>query len=60
MTMTAEQPRSPTSKPDVANLGLVRPPFVYLVALFIGVGLDLVRPAAGCPPSSERGLGFRS
>jgi protein-S-isoprenylcysteine O-methyltransferase Ste14 len=45
MTMTAEQ----TSKPDVANLGLVRPPLVYLVALLIGVGLDLVRPAHWLP-----------
>jgi hypothetical protein len=58
--MTAEQPRSPTSEPDVANLGLVRPPFVYLVALVIGVGLHLVGRPAGCPPSSERGLGFQS
>jgi len=49
MTMTAEQPRSPTSKPDVANLGLVRPPFVYLVALLIGVGLDFVRPTRWLP-----------
>ncbi len=49
MTMTAEQPRSPTSKPDVANLGLLRPPLVYLVALLIGVGLDLVRPARWLP-----------
>jgi protein-S-isoprenylcysteine O-methyltransferase Ste14 len=49
MTMTAEGPGSPTSKPDVANLGLVRPPFVYLVALLIGVGLDLVRPARWLP-----------
>jgi protein-S-isoprenylcysteine O-methyltransferase Ste14 len=49
MTMTAEQPRSPMRKPDVANLGLVRPPFVYLVALLIGVGLDLVRPAGWLP-----------
>jgi|SRR5580704_17758316 protein-S-isoprenylcysteine O-methyltransferase Ste14 len=49
MTMTAEQPRSPTSKADVANLGLVRPPFVYLAALLVGVGLDLVRPARWLP-----------
>ncbi|HME71854.1 MAG TPA: isoprenylcysteine carboxylmethyltransferase family protein [Myxococcota bacterium] len=49
MTMTAEQPRSPTRNPDVANLGLVRPPFVYLVALLIGVGLDLVRSSRWLP-----------
>jgi protein-S-isoprenylcysteine O-methyltransferase Ste14 len=49
--MTAEQPRLPASKPDVANLGLVRPPFVYFVALLIGVGLHLVRPARWLPAS---------
>jgi protein-S-isoprenylcysteine O-methyltransferase Ste14 len=49
MTLTAEQPRSPTSRPDVANLGLVRPPLVYLVGLLVGVGLDLVRPARWLP-----------
>ncbi len=49
MTMTAEQPLSPTSKPDVANLGFMRPPFVYLAALLLGVGLNLVRPARWLP-----------
>jgi hypothetical protein len=58
--MDAEQPGSPTSKPDVANLGLVRLPFVYLVALLIAVGLNLVRRRTVCPPSLERGSGFRS
>ena len=48
MKMTAVEPRSP-SKSDVANLGLVRPPFVYLVALLIGIGLDFVRPARWLP-----------
>lgn len=47
--MTTEGPRSPTSKPDVANLGLVRPPFVYLSALLIGVGLNLVWPVRWLP-----------
>lgn len=47
--MTAEGPRPPTSNPDVANLGLVRPPFVYLGALLIGVALDLVRPVRWLP-----------
>jgi protein-S-isoprenylcysteine O-methyltransferase Ste14 len=49
MTMTAEQPHSPTRNPDVANLGLVRPPLVYLAGFLIGVGLDLVRPALWLP-----------
>ncbi len=47
--MTTEQPPSPTSNPDVANLGFVRPPIVYLLALLIGVGLDLVWPARWIP-----------
>ncbi|HET9768864.1 MAG TPA: isoprenylcysteine carboxylmethyltransferase family protein [Thermoanaerobaculia bacterium] len=34
---------------DVANLGLVRPPLVYLAAILIGVGLDLVRPLRWLP-----------
>lgn len=34
---------------DVANLGLVRPPFVYLAAILSGVGLDLVRPLRWLP-----------
>jgi protein-S-isoprenylcysteine O-methyltransferase Ste14 len=49
MPMTAEQPPAPTSKPDVANLGFVHPPFVYLAALLVGIGLDLVRPARWLP-----------
>jgi protein-S-isoprenylcysteine O-methyltransferase Ste14 len=58
MTMTAEQPPSPMSKPDVANLGFVRPPFVYLVALLIGVGLDLVRPARWLPAEFAAWVGI--
>ena len=34
---------------DVANFGLVRPPFVYLAAILSGVGLDLVRPLRWLP-----------
>ncbi len=58
MTMTADQPRSPTGMPDAANLGLVRPPLVYLVALLIGVGLDLVRPARWLPRELGAALGI--
>jgi protein-S-isoprenylcysteine O-methyltransferase Ste14 len=49
MTMGAEQPRSPMSKAEAANLGLVRPPIVYLVALLIGIGLGLIRPEHWLP-----------
>jgi protein-S-isoprenylcysteine O-methyltransferase Ste14 len=34
---------------DAANLGLIRPPVVYLAAILIGVGLDLVRPLRWLP-----------
>jgi protein-S-isoprenylcysteine O-methyltransferase Ste14 len=34
---------------DVANLGLVRPPLVYLAAILIGVGLDIVHPLRWLP-----------
>jgi protein-S-isoprenylcysteine O-methyltransferase Ste14 len=47
--MTAEPPRSPAGTRDVANLGFVRPPFVYLAAILVGVGLDLVRPMRWLP-----------
>ncbi len=47
--MTTEQPPSLATKPAVANLGLVRPPYVYLLALLIGIGLDLLRPARWLP-----------
>lgn len=47
--MTAEASRSPTHTEDVANYGLVRPPFVYLVAILAGVGLDLVLPLRWLP-----------
>jgi protein-S-isoprenylcysteine O-methyltransferase Ste14 len=57
MTMTAEQPHTPTNKPDVANLGLVRPPLVYLVALLVGVGVDLVRPARWLPAELRAWVG---
>ena len=47
--MTADPPRSPGGTQDVANLGFVRPPFVYLAAILVGVGLDLVRSLRWLP-----------
>lgn len=35
---------------DVANFGLLRPPFIYLAAILSGVGLDFVRPLRWLPP----------
>jgi protein-S-isoprenylcysteine O-methyltransferase Ste14 len=49
MAMTAEPPRSPTGAGDVANLGFVRPPVVYLAAILGGVVLDLVWPLRWLP-----------
>jgi protein-S-isoprenylcysteine O-methyltransferase Ste14 len=37
---------------DVANFGLVRPPFVYLAALLIGLLLDFVRPLPFVPSAA--------
>lgn len=34
---------------DVANSGFVRPPFVFLAAILVGVGLDLMRPLRWLP-----------
>src|SRR3989454_2512725 len=40
-----------TSGPDVANLGLVRPPFVYLGSIALGLVLHLLWPARLVPLS---------
>jgi protein-S-isoprenylcysteine O-methyltransferase Ste14 len=46
-----------TSVPDVANLGLVRPPFVYLGAIALGLVLHLLWPTRLLPPSFSAPLG---
>ena len=38
------------SGPDVANLGLVRPPFIYLGSIALGLVLHLLWPARLVPP----------
>ena len=48
-TMSAEQDRSKTGRPDVANFGLLRPPFVYLFAILAAVALDFIRPLRFLP-----------
>jgi len=40
-----------TSGPDVANFGLVRPPFVYLGSIALGLVLHLLWPARVVSPS---------
>ena len=47
--MSAEHDRLATSNPDAANLGLIRPPVVYLVAILAGAALGFVRPARFLP-----------
>jgi protein-S-isoprenylcysteine O-methyltransferase Ste14 len=46
-----------TSKPDAANLGLVRPPVVYLSAIALGLVLHFLWPARLLPPSFTAPLG---
>jgi protein-S-isoprenylcysteine O-methyltransferase Ste14 len=45
------------SGPDVANLGLVRPPFVYLGAIALGLVLHLLWPARLVPLSVSTPIG---
>ena len=46
-----------TSVPDVANLGLVRPPFVYLSSIALGLVLHLLWPTRLIPPSVSTPVG---
>jgi protein-S-isoprenylcysteine O-methyltransferase Ste14 len=43
--------------PDVANLGLVRPPFVYLASIALGLVLHLLWPVRFVPTSVSTPLG---
>jgi hypothetical protein len=42
-----------TSVPDVANLGLLRPPFVYVGSIALGVVLHLLWPAQLVPRAAR-------
>ena len=46
-----------TSVPDVANLGLVRPPFVYLGSITLGLVVHLLWPVRLVPTSVSTPLG---
>ncbi|TMG94845.1 MAG: isoprenylcysteine carboxylmethyltransferase family protein [Betaproteobacteria bacterium] len=46
-----------TSGPDVANLGLVRPPVVYLGSIALGLVLHLLWPARLVPPPVSTPVG---
>lgn len=43
---------------DVANLGVVRPPLVYLAAILTGVLLDVVRPLRWLPAAAASWIGI--
>jgi protein-S-isoprenylcysteine O-methyltransferase Ste14 len=44
MTTTRRETSRTGPVPEVANVGVVRPPLVYLTAILLGVALHLVRP----------------
>ena len=47
--MAPEQDLSDTKEPDAPNLGVLRPPFVYLAAILAGVALDFIHPLPFLP-----------
>jgi protein-S-isoprenylcysteine O-methyltransferase Ste14 len=49
MTTRPQSCGPPTAAQDVANLGLVRPPLVYLISLILGAALQLATPFAFLP-----------
>ena len=46
-----------TSLPDSANLGLVRPPFVYLGSIALGLAIHYAWPVRVVPPSVKTPVG---
>ena len=50
-------PRPGTSVADAANLGLVRPPFVYLGSIALGLVIHYAWPARFVPPSVSTPVG---
>jgi|SRR6185295_761390 len=55
--MPETDPQSRERTQGVANLGLVRPPLVYLGAIVCGVMLDLVRPLPWLPAGTGVWIG---
>jgi hypothetical protein len=57
----AHQDHGPSSAiPDVANLGVVRPPLVYLATIVMGAVLEFAWPSAFFPVDSPPRSGARS
>ncbi len=46
-----------TTAPEVPNLGLIRPPLVYLASLVTGVALQFAKPLPFLPPTLNVTLG---
>jgi len=49
MTTTPQHGGASSAPPDVANLGLVRPPLVYLISLVSGTVIHLIVPSPFLP-----------
>ena len=49
--------RRSASAPDAANLGLARPPLIYLVAIVLGLAIHFVRPVPLVPRAVGAPLG---
>jgi len=47
-----------TSASDVANLGRLRPPLIYLASILLGLVVHLIWPAPLVPPSTSAPLGL--
>jgi protein-S-isoprenylcysteine O-methyltransferase Ste14 len=59
MTINPENPGSaPIPVPEVANLGVARPPLVYLCSILTGVALDFVFPLPFLPRPLGTPLGI--
>jgi protein-S-isoprenylcysteine O-methyltransferase Ste14 len=50
-------PRPGTSSADAANLGLVRPPFVYLASIALGLVVHYAWPVRFVPPTDNTPVG---
>ena len=59
MPITPEDPGSaPVPTPDVANLGVARPPLILLGSILTGVMLDVVFPLPFLPPALSMPFGM--
>jgi protein-S-isoprenylcysteine O-methyltransferase Ste14 len=56
--MPADERGPPPARPDVANLGRLRPPLVYLGAIALGLVIHLLWPARVAPASVGTPVGL--